>query len=146
MHLSQAQCILHSHYVLKTTDFQMFQSMLIVPSLWRQLSSHKKNFEKWCFWQEEEAKEVFKFCQTMLVPSNTTNIQLFSSQFFTRNKQHKMSALSKSNWKKNQYSHLYDRYTCHHKNSYYNRLANITTSFHVCFWHISHDTLLLLVS
>ena len=73
-----------SCYLLKTTDFQLLQSILIVPSLLRQLSTSGKKIQKWCFGSEEEAEEVFLFCQTMLVHRNIINISLFSTQFFVR--------------------------------------------------------------
>ena len=68
----------------KTTDFQVWQSMLTVPSLLHQWSSRERIFEKWCFGEEEEAKEVRRFCKIMLVHHNTMNICSFSTQFFTR--------------------------------------------------------------
>ena len=69
----------------KTTDFQLFHSMLIVPSLLHQQSNSERIFEKWCVGDEEEAKEVWHLCKTMLVHSNIMNICPFSTQFFTRN-------------------------------------------------------------
>ena len=91
--------------MLKTTDFQMLQSMLIVPSLLQKLSSRERNFEKWCFGIEKEAQEGLHFCQTMLVHPNIMNICHFSTQFFTSNQTTQDICTERNEFKKNINTH-----------------------------------------
>ena len=86
--------------VPKTTDFEMLQATLIVPSLFRQLSNRKRNFQQWCFAVEEEAQEGWQFCKTMLVHPNIMSIRHFSTELFICNQQTQDVCTEQKNFKK----------------------------------------------
>ena len=131
--------------VPKTTDFEMLQSMLIVPSLLHHWSSRERNFKKWCLCDEEEAEEVRHFCKTMLVHPNMMNICSFSSQFFTHNQATQDVCTEGNEFKKKSIltgvrpSHSLSR------KFILQQTINITTRFHISFSLITGATLFVLV-
>ena len=118
-------------WLSKTTDFQMLQSISIVPSSQRWLSSCENNFKKWWFGDEEGTKEVSKFCRIMWVQPKFINMSLFQLNFWYVIKQVQMYVMKPKILKKVQYSWSCACFRYHRKNSYYHSLSILQLAFMV---------------
>ena len=123
----------------------MFQTMSIVSSLLWQRSTRKRIFKKWCFGEEEEAKEVRHFSKTMLVHPNVLNTYHFLTQFFAHNQTIQDVCTERNELNKNSIfitvwsSHLSSQKFVLHL------IINITTLVYVSLSCTTGDTMLSLV-
>ena len=119
--------------LLKTTDFQLFWKILIEPSLLRSLSNSERNFEKWCFGEEEEAQEVCHFCQTMLVHVTTVSISFFSTRFFGYDETTSDVCTERQQLDKNSILTTVSPPESSSQKFTLQHMGNIPALFHVCF-------------